>query len=80
LYRSSNTVRVTNSRRLGWASHVANMEEVTSSFKILIVISTGKRPLGKSRPRWEDNIRMNLKDIREIGLIRLRMGIIGEFL
>ena len=36
---------------------------------------TGKRPLGRPRRRWEDNIRM---DLEEIGLIRLRIGIIGE--
>ena len=43
--------------------------------------STGKRPLGRPRRRWEDNIRMDLEEIgimRVIGLIRLRIGIIGE--
>ena len=39
------------------------MEEGRSAFKILTGISTGKRPLGRPRLRWEDNIRMNLKDI-----------------
>ena len=41
---------------------------------------TGKRPLGRPRRRWEDNIRMDLKkkaSMRGIGLIRLRIGIIG---
>jgi hypothetical protein len=38
---------------------------------------TGKRPLGKPRRRWEENIRMNLKETG-IGLIRLRIGTIGE--
>ena len=44
---------------------------------------TGKRPLGRPRRRWEDNIRMDLKklvSIRGIVLIRLRIGIIGELL
>ena len=42
---------------------------------------TGKKPLGRPRHRWEENIRIDLKEIisiREIGLIRLRIGIIGE--
>ena len=42
-----------------WAGHVARMEEGKSSFKIL----TGKRPLGRPRRRWEDNIRMDLEEM-----------------
>ena len=69
------------SRRLRWAEHVARMEESRSAFKILTDKPTGKRPLGRPRRRWEDNIRMDLEEIgimRGIGLIRLRIGIIGE--
>ena len=44
-------------------SHVARMEEGRITFKILTGTPTGKRPLGKPRSRWEDNIRMNLKEI-----------------
>ena len=51
------------SRRLGWAGHVARMEEDRSVFKILTGKPTGKRPLGRPRHRWEDNIRKNLKEI-----------------
>ena len=50
-------------RRLRWAGHEAKMEEGTSAFKILSGKSTGKRPLGRPRRRWEDNIRMNLKQL-----------------
>jgi hypothetical protein len=39
------------------------MEEVRSAFKILIGTPAGKRPLGRPRRRWEDNIRMDLKEI-----------------
>ena len=46
------------SRRLRWAGHVARMEEGRSSFKILTGKPTGKRPLGRPRRRWEDNITM----------------------
>jgi hypothetical protein len=63
LYRSPNIVRVTKSRRLRWAGHVARMEEGRSAFKMLTSIPTGKRPLGRPRRRWEDNIRMDLKEI-----------------
>ena len=51
------------SRRLRWAGHVARMEEGRSAFKILTGKHTVKRLLGKSGRRWEDNIRMNLKEI-----------------
>ena len=58
------------------------MEEGRSAFKILTGKPTGKRPLGRCRRRWEDIIRMDLEEIgisvRGIGLIRLRIGIIGE--
>ena len=57
------------------------MEEGRSAFKILTGKPTGKGPLGRPRRRWEDNIRMDLEEIgimRGIGLIRLRIGIIGE--
>ena len=47
------------SRRLRWAGHVARMEEDKNAFNIL----TGKRPLGRPRHRWEDNIRMDLEEI-----------------
>ena len=56
------------------------MEEGRSAFKILTYKPTGKRPLGRPRRRWEDNIRMDLEEIginAGIGLIRL-IGIIGE--
>ena len=58
-----NIVRVIKSRRLRWAGHVARMEEGRSAFKILTGKPTGKRPLGSSRRRWEDNIRIDLEEI-----------------
>ena len=63
LYRSPNIVRVIKSRRLRWAGHVARMKEGRSAFKILKGKPTGKRPLGRPRRRWEDNIRMDLEEI-----------------
>ena len=68
------------SRRLRWAGHIARMEEGESAFKILTSKPTGKRPLGRPRRRWEDNIRMDLEKVsmRGTGLIQLRIKIIGE--
>ena len=58
LYRPPNIDRVIKSRRLRWVGHVAKMEEGMCAFKI----STGA-PTGRPRRRWEDNIRMYLKQI-----------------
>ena len=56
------------SRRLGWTGHVARMEEGRSAFNILTGKPTEKRPLGRPRRRWENNIRMDLK---EMGISKL---------
>ena len=66
-----------NSRRL--AGYVVRMEDGRSTFKILTGTLTGKRPLRTPRHRWEDNIRVDLKEIsiQGIGLIRFRIGIIA---
>ena len=58
-----NVVRVIKSRGLRWAGHVAKIGEDRSAFKILTGKRTGKRPLGRPRRRWEDNIRMDLEVI-----------------
>ena len=51
------------SRKSRWAGHVARMEEGRSAFKVLTGTSIGKRPLGRPRRSWEDNIRMDLQEI-----------------
>ena len=51
------------STRLRWAWHVARMEEGRSVLKILTGKTRGKRPLERNSRRWEDNIRMNLKEM-----------------
>ena len=62
MYRSPNIVRVIRSRRLRWASHVAKMEEGTRAYKMLTGKPTGKIPFGGPRCRWEDSIKMDLKN------------------
>jgi hypothetical protein len=54
---------VIKSRRLRWVGHVVRMEEGKSAFKILTGKPTAKRPLGRPRRRWENNIGMDLKEI-----------------
>ena len=51
------------SRRLRRAVHVARIEEGKSDFKLLTAAPAGKRPLGRPRRRWEDSIRMDLKEV-----------------
>jgi hypothetical protein len=65
LYSSPNVVRVIKSRRMGWAGHVARMGEGRGAYRVLVWRPEGKRPLGRHRRRWEDNIKM---DLREIGI------------
>jgi hypothetical protein len=52
------------SRRMKWAGHVARMREKRNAYRILVGEPKGKRPLGRPRRRWENNIRI---DLREIG-------------
>ena len=61
--------------RLRWAGHVARMEEGRSASKILTCKPTGKRPLGRTILEWTLK---RLLPMRGIGLIRLRIGIIGK--
>jgi hypothetical protein len=58
-------ISLDKSRRMRWAGHVARMGEERKVYKVLVGKPQGKRPLGRPRRRWEDGIRM---DLREIGL------------
>jgi hypothetical protein len=64
LYSSLNIIQVIKSRRLRWAGHVARMEERRGAYRALVGKPEGRRPLGRPRRRWEDNIKM---DLREVG-------------
>jgi hypothetical protein len=65
LYSSLNVVRVIKSRRMRWAGHVARMGEGRDVYRILVGRPEGKRPLGRPRRRWEDNVKL---DHREMGI------------
>jgi len=62
LYSSSNIVRVIKSRRMKWAGHVARMGEERGVYRVLVGKPEGKRPLGRPRHRWVDNIKMDLQE------------------
>jgi hypothetical protein len=65
LYSSPNIVRLIKSRRMRWAGHVARMGEGRGAYRVLVGRPEEKRPLGRPRRKWEDNIKM---DFREGGI------------
>jgi len=64
LYSLPNIVWVVKSRRMRWVGYVARMGEGRGVHRVLVGKPEGKRPLGKPRCRWENNIKM---DLREVG-------------
>ena len=56
-------MRVITSRRIGWAGHVASRGERRGVYRVLVGKPEGKRPLGRPRLRWEDNIKMDLQEV-----------------
>ena len=63
LYCSPNIVRVIKSRRMGWAVHVAYMGERRGVYRVLVGKPEGKRPLGRPRRRWWNNIKIDLQEV-----------------
>ena len=63
LYSSPNIVRVIKSRRMRWAGHVAHKGEERIVYRVLVRKPEGKRPLGRPKRRWVDNIRMDLQEV-----------------
>jgi hypothetical protein len=60
LYSSPSIITIINSKRMRRAGHVARMGEKRNAYKLLVGKPEGKRPLGRPRRRWVDNIRMGL--------------------
>ena len=63
MYSSPNIVREIKSRRMRWAGHVARMEERRGVYRVLVGQHEGKRPLGRPRRGWEDNIKMDFQEL-----------------
>jgi hypothetical protein len=63
LYCSPTIVRVMKSRRMRWEGHVARMEQGICVYRVLVGKPVGKRPLGRPRRRWGDNIKMDLQGV-----------------
>jgi hypothetical protein len=60
LYSSPSIIRIMKSRRMRWAGHVVRIGEQRHAYRLLVGKPVGKRPLGRPRHRWVDNIRMDL--------------------
>jgi hypothetical protein len=63
LYSSPSIIRIIKSRRIRWAGHVAGMGEKRNAYRFLAGKPEGKRPLGRPRCRWVDNIKKNLGEV-----------------
>jgi hypothetical protein len=76
-------IRIIKLRRMRWAGLVARMGEKRNAYRLLVGKPEGKRPLGRPRCRWVDNIRMDLGEVGWgvwTGLVWLRIGTGGELL
>jgi hypothetical protein len=63
LYSLSNIIRMMKLRRMRWAGHVAFMRVKRNAYKVLVGKPEGKRSLGRPRCRWEDSIKIDLREI-----------------
>jgi hypothetical protein len=61
LYSSPSIIRIIKLRRMRWAGHVAGRGEKRNAYRILVGKPEGKRPLGRPRRMWVDNIKMDLR-------------------
>jgi hypothetical protein len=71
LYSSPSIIRIIKSKRMRWAGHVARMGEKRNVYSLLVGKPEGKRPLGRPRRRWTDNIKMNL--------LKIGLGVVDWF-
>jgi hypothetical protein len=63
LYSSPSIIRIIKSRRMRWAGHVARTGEKRNAYRLIVGKPEGKRPIGRPRCRWVDNIRMDLGEV-----------------
>jgi hypothetical protein len=74
MYTSPNIIRMIKSRRMRWAWHVERMGAKRNECRILAGKPEGKRPLGRPRSRWVDNIKIDLRGMVWAGSIWLWIG------
>jgi hypothetical protein len=80
---SPNIIRMIKSRRMRWSGYVARMGDRRGACRVLVGRPEGRRPLGRYKRRWEDNIDMDLQEVGSgawIGLLWLRIGTGGGLL
>jgi hypothetical protein len=63
LYSSPSIIRIIKSRRMRWAGHVARVGEKRNAYRLLVGNPDGKRPLGRPRRGWVDNVRLDLGEV-----------------
>jgi hypothetical protein len=82
LYSSPSIIRIINSSRMRWVGHVAQMGEKRNAYTLLVGKPEGKRPLGRRRHMWKDNIKKDLLEdwVVWTGMVWLRIGTGGELL
>ena len=83
LYSSPNIVRVIKSRRMYWVGYVTHTGERRGVYRVLVGKPEGKRPLEKTRRRWQDNIKIDLQEVGygvRAGSSWLRIGTRGGHL
>ena len=68
LYSSPNIVRVIKARIMRWAGHVVHVGERIGVYRVMVGKLEGKRPLGRPRRRWEDNIKMDIQEVGCVGM------------
>ena len=76
---SPSIAQVIKSRRMRWVGNVARMGERNGLCRVLVGKTEGKRPLGRLRHRWEDNIKMNLQEVRCWGMKWIELQVAGTF-
>ena len=63
LYSSPDILRAIKSRRMKWSGHVVYMGERRAAYRVLVGKPEGKKPVGRPRHRWENNIKMDLQEV-----------------
>jgi hypothetical protein len=74
LYTSPSLIRIIKSRMMRWAGHVARMGEKGNAYRLLVGKPEGKIPLGRSKSRWVNNIKMDLLEVGWGGVDWIRLA------